>query len=87
MTDTRHIFPHTRTRRLSQQLRRLHHELLEPRQLLTAGAISGAVFEELNADGIRNAGEPALPDWIVTLERTDTPNPALTLYRADPGAR
>ena len=71
-------------KRLTDRRRQLRMETLEPRQLLTTGSISGTVFDDLNADGIRNTGEPGLSDWIVTLERTDTPSPGLTLLNPTP---
>ena len=39
------------------------------RQTALTGSISGTVFEDLNADGSRDAGEQGLPGWTVVLER------------------
>ena len=50
--------------------RPLGFELLEPRKMLAAlGELSGTVFEDLDGDGVRDAGEPGLPGWTVELRR------------------
>ena len=46
--------------------RRLQAERLEDRQLLAT--ISGAVFNDLNADGLKNAGESGQSGWTVYLD-------------------
>ena len=43
-------------------------EALEPRLLLD-GAIAGQLWHDLNADGVKDAGEPGLDAW--TIELTD----------------
>ena len=53
-------------KRLNERRRQLHLETLEPRQLLAS--ISGTVFGDLDADGVRDTGEPGLEGWTVTLE-------------------
>jgi FG-GAP repeat protein len=50
--------------------RRLRHEPLETRHLLSA--VSGTVFEDLDADGVIDVGEPGLEGWTVVLDRIDT---------------
>jgi protocatechuate 3,4-dioxygenase beta subunit len=37
-------------------------------QLLNAASISGTVFHDLNADGVREAGEPGLGGWTVYID-------------------
>jgi hypothetical protein len=61
--------------------RRLGLEPLEKRLLLAT--IEGTVFADLDADGIQN-GEDGLADWTVVLDRTDTPEPMLTLLNPSP---
>ena len=46
--------------------RRLQAERLEDRQLLAT--ISGAVFNDLNADGVKNTGESGQSGWTVYLD-------------------
>jgi len=46
-------------------------ELLEPR-LLLSGSIDGAVWHDVNADGIRDAGEVGLNGWTVELVNVAT---------------
>ena len=67
-----HTHP-TRTRREAQarQHTRLRHRLLqaerlEDRQLLAT--ISGTVFNDLNADGVKNTGESGQSGWTVYLD-------------------
>jgi subtilisin-like proprotein convertase family protein len=47
---------------------RLQFEALEPRQLLAGGTISGVAWNDLNANGARDGGEPVLPNWTVYLD-------------------
>jgi len=42
-------------------------ELLEPRALLSG--IAGAKFNDLNANGLRDAGDPGLPGWTIYLDQ------------------
>jgi hypothetical protein len=58
-------------RRLARLGRQLGVEQLEHRNLLATGSISGTVFEDLDADGVRGPGEGGLEGWTVVLERTD----------------
>ena len=46
--------------------RHLHLEHLEPRQLLAT--ISGQVFNDFNADGLKDAGEPGQSGWTIYLD-------------------
>ena len=64
--------------------RRLRCEPLEQRTLLSLGSISGTVFEDLDADGFQDAGEPGLADWTVVLERGDASTPLLTIPNPSP---
>lgn len=64
--------------------RRLRHEPLEQRTLLAVGSIAGTVFEDLDTNGGQDAGEVGLAGWTVVLERTDTPEPLLTLDNPTP---
>ena len=63
--------PKKRTARKNQRIRQLRHEQLEDRRLLTTGSISGTVFEDLNANGVQDAGEVGLVGIDVTLQRTN----------------
>ena len=56
-----------RKRKLSRRRRFIRLELLESRQLL-AGDILGAVYHDLNADGVRDQGEDGLSSWTVFLD-------------------
>ena len=58
-------------------------------------AISGVKFSDLNADGVRNAGEPALPGWTfrltggphpVNLTATTNGSGAYTFTNLEPGS-
>src|SRR5262245_13368680 len=49
---------------------RLRLEALEDRTLLSS--ISGTVFNDLNGDGVLQAGEPGLPGWEVDLLQDQT---------------
>ncbi len=48
-------------------LTRHRMELLESRRLLS-GQIQGSVFNDYNANGVRDAGEPGVQDWTVYLD-------------------
>ena len=74
-------------RRISSQrpmARRLRHEPLEQRTLLAVGSIAGTVFEDLDANGVQDAGEAGLAGWTVALDRTDTAEPLLTIPNPTP---
>jgi subtilisin-like proprotein convertase family protein len=43
-------------------------DALEPRQLLAGGTISGVAWNDLNNNGARDTGEPALPNWTIYLD-------------------
>ena len=45
-----------------------HVETLESRRLLSTGSISGTVFNDLNADTLREAGEPGLSSFKVFVD-------------------
>ncbi|NQT41467.1 MAG: tandem-95 repeat protein [Planctomycetes bacterium] len=66
--------------------RRLRCEPLEQRTLLAVGSIAGTVFEDLDADGVQDAGEVGLADWTVVLEQGDAPAPLLTIPDPTPRA-
>jgi hypothetical protein len=54
-------------------------EPLEPRRLLAA-ALTGLVFQDVDRDGVHDAGEPGISDWTVELQQdssTDTPQVTL----------
>src|SRR5262245_14861420 len=42
-------------------------ETLEARELLAANVISGFVFDDLNGNGLRDAGEPAIAGSLIEL--------------------
>ena len=78
------LFGRNRSLVLGPLLRRPSMEHLEPRWLLSAGiallgepvgdgpyAISGIVFEDLNANASRDVGEPGLGGWAVQLLDSD----------------
>jgi subtilisin-like proprotein convertase family protein len=43
-------------------------ELCEPRLLLAGAQIRGMAFQDVNGDGVRNPGEPALSGWTIYLD-------------------
>lgn len=47
--------------------RRLRLEQLEDRRLL-AGIVAGVKFNDLNANGVRDGGEPGLPGWTMFVD-------------------
>jgi len=75
---------HAHVRHLARLLRphRLSHEPLEARHLLST--VSGAVFEDLNANGVQDAGEAGIPDFIVVLESENIDAPVLTIDNPTP---
>ena len=81
----RHASRHARKlSRTRPRARRLCHEPLEQRTLLSLGSISGTVFEDLDANGVQGPADPGLADWTVVLERLDTPDPVLTIPNPAP---
>ena len=70
-------------KRLPDRRRQLRLETLEQRNLLTTGSISGTVFEDLNGNGVQDAGEDGMPDSTVAIARTD---PLLAIGNPDPDA-
>ena len=56
-----------RQRKLARQNRFLQFESLEQRQLLAAD-ITGAVFNDVNGDGVRDQGEDGVANWTVFLD-------------------
>ena len=66
-STTRHAHrAQLRLRHTAHKTRRLHLEHLETRQLLAT--ISGQVFNDFNADGLKDAGEPGQSGWTVYLD-------------------
>ena len=57
----------SRQRKLSRRRRFTRFETLELRQLL-AGDITGAVYNDINGDGIRDQGEDGVANWTVFLD-------------------
>jgi hypothetical protein len=47
-------------------------EALEPRRLLST--VTGVVFNDVNGNGVQDAGEPPLAGWTVDLYFSDNPN-------------
>lgn len=62
-------------RQSSRRHRRSRLERLEPRQLLAAD-ITGAIYNDLNGDGVRNQGENGLSSWTVFLDLNRDGTPA-----------
>ena len=56
----------SRARHTARKARHLHLEHLETRQLLAT--ISGQVFNDFNADGLKDAGEPGQSGWTIYLD-------------------
>jgi hypothetical protein len=50
---------------------RLSVERLEPRLVCSSATLSGSVFEDLDADGFRDVGEPGIDGWNVVLRATN----------------
>ena len=73
-----------RVTRAGVPIRRLRFEPLEQRTLLSLGSLSGSVFEDLNRDGDRDTGEPGMAEWTVVAERTEIPEPLLTIPNPTP---
>ncbi|MFC5290891.1 SdrD B-like domain-containing protein [Actinokineospora guangxiensis] len=45
------------------------------------GSLAGSVYEDLNGNGVRDAGEPGIPGTVVTLTGTDARGAAVSLQR------
>ncbi len=70
---TRHTVNKSRQRKSRHQRRFLGFESLEVRQLLAAD-ILGAVYNDLNGDGVHNNGEQGLANWTVFLDSNSNGN-------------
>ena len=63
----RHVGNKNRNRKSSRRSRFARFEALESRQLLAAD-ITGAVYNDVNGDGVHNNGEAGLANWTVFLD-------------------
>jgi hypothetical protein len=58
-------------------------ELLEQRLLLSGNTIMGTVFDDLNGNGVKDAGEPGMAGVVVTLTSIFSPSPSTSTTTSD----